>query len=86
MLVAYPAIGTGVVSAARVPKMVGAIVGVAAPNDHFTPCPYCRRKLSSCRGVYRVGSRPAIRARIVFPASVCVESWIEIKLEQFRPR
>ena len=74
-----PAVGVGIISAARVPIMIDAIVGVAAPDDHFTPCPYCRRKLSPRRGLHRGRSRPAICARIVFPASIGIESWIEIK-------
>ena len=81
----YPAIGTGIVSAACVPIMVGSIVGIPSPNDHLTPCPYCRRKLSSCRGPHRSRSRPAICARIVFPASVCIESWVDINWNNSAP-
>ena len=75
----YPAIGTGIVSAARVPIVVNTIEGIPSPNDHFAPCPYCPGKLSSCRGPHRGRSRPAIRARIVFPASVREGSRVETK-------
>ena len=81
----YPAIGTGIVSSTRVPIVVNTIVGIPSPNDHLTPSPYCGRKVSPCRGAHHGRSRPVICARIVFPASVRKDSWVDIKWNNSAP-
>src|SRR5690242_13988125 len=65
--------------------MVSCIVGISSPNDHFTPSPDSSGELSSDWGAHRGRSRPAVGAGIVFPASICVGGWIDIKWNDTAP-
>src|SRR5439155_21841344 len=66
----YPTIGTRIVSSAAIPVVIDPIVGIAAPDNHFTATPNCCVKLPTTGGVNGCGSCPTIRTRIIFAARV----------------